>query len=262
MTLTEARASQTPDPAHRVIVERSPRWVRVRFADVTIADSKNVLLMLETGNLPVYYFPPHDVRRDLLRPTDHRTEDPYKGVASYWTIRVGDRVAENAVWSYLAPPPTLSEVKGYLAFAWNAVDAWFEEEEQIFAHPRDPYHRVDALPSSRHVRIVLAGEPVAETRRPHLLFETNHPTRYYIPQEDVRMDLLEPSERHTRCPYKGEASYWNARIGDEVFPDIVWSYLDPLPECPKIRGLLAFFNERVDTYVDGELQPRPKTRWS
>ncbi len=262
MIQTETRPTRAPDPNHRVDAEPSPRWVRVKFNGETIADSKHVLLLRETGNLPVYYFPPEDVRMGLLEPTDLHTTCPYKGLASYWTIKVGDRVAENAVWSYQDPLPAHPEIKGYLAFYWNKMDAWYEEEEQIYAHPRDPYHRVDALPSSRHVRVVIGGETIAETDHPHLLFETSLPTRYYIPREDVRMDLLEPTDKHTRCPYKGEASYFTVRVGDQVYPDLVWSYPDPIPECPKIKNLLAFYNEKVDIYVDGELQERPKTKWS
>ncbi len=262
MTQTELRPARAPDPDHRVDVEPSPRWVRVKFNGEIIADTKRALLLMETGNLPVYYFPPADVRMELLEPTDHHTTCPYKGVASYWTIKVGDRVAENAVWGYLDPLPAHPEIKGYLAFYWNKVDAWYEEEEQIYAHPRDPYHRVDALPSNRHVRVVIDGETVAETDHPHLLFETGLPTRYYIPREDVHMELLEPTDKHTRCPYKGEASYFSVRVGNQVYPDLVWTYPDPIPECPKIKNLLAFYNEKVDIYVDGELQERPKTKWS
>jgi uncharacterized protein (DUF427 family) len=129
--------------------------------------------------------------------------------------------------------------------------------QQVFAHARDPYKRVDVLPSSRHVRIVLGGVTIADTRRPQLLLETGLPIRYYIPEQDVRMELLETSETTTRCPYKGEASYWSARIGERVFKDIVWSYHEPLPACSPIAGLLCFFNERVDAiYVDGELIPQ------
>ena len=140
------------------------------------------------------------------------------------------------------------------------MDQWFEEDEEIFVHPRDPHTRVDALRSSRHVRVVMAGETVAETTRPVLLFETGLPTRYYIPPEDVRLDLLEPSGAGTRCPYKGVASYHSVRVGGELVADVVWHYPFPIPECPKIEGLLAFYNERVDLYVDGELQERPPRR--
>jgi len=149
-----------------------------------------------------------------------------------------------------------------VAFYWNKVDAWYEEAEQIFAHPRDPYHRVDVLDSARHVRVVIDGQPIAETSRPRLLFETGLPTRYYIPQQDVRMDLLTATDRHTRCPYTGEASYWTVKVGSAELADLAWSYLDPIQECPKIRGYVSFFNEKVDIYVDGELQTRPITAWS
>jgi uncharacterized protein (DUF427 family) len=261
-----AQAVQTErpgrNPDHKVEVEPSPRWVRVKINGETIADSKRTLLLRETGHRPVYYFPREDVRMDLLVPTDHGSHCPYKGDASYFTIRAGDRVEENAVWSYTDPYPEREDIRDYLAFYWNKVDAWYEEEEQIFQHPRDPYHRVDVLSSSRHVRIVINGETVADTHQPRLLFETTHPTRYYIPQEDVRMDLLTPTDKHTRCPYKGLASYWTAKVGDAELQDIVWGYMDPIPECPKIKGLLSFFNEKVDVYVDGELQARPKTNWS
>jgi uncharacterized protein (DUF427 family) len=132
----------------------------------------------------------------------------------------------------------------------------------VFVHARDPHKRVDVVASSRYVRVVIAGETVAETRRPYLLFETGLPTRYYIPREDVRMDLLEPAGLQTRCPYKGIASYWSVRIGDHIAINGVWSYQETIPECPKIKDLLCFFNERVDLYVDGELQARPQSMWS
>jgi uncharacterized protein (DUF427 family) len=261
-----AQAVQTErrerNPDHKVEVEPSPRWVRVVFNGATIADSKRVKLLRETDQRPVYYFPREDVRMDLLEPSDQQTHCPYRDDASYWTIRVGDRVADNAAWSYLDPLPEREDIKEHVAFYWDKVDAWYEEAEQIYGHPRDPYHRVDVLDSTRHVRVVINGQTVAETSRPRLLFETGHPTRYYIPQQDVRMDLLTATGKHTRCPYKGEASYWTAKVGSTELPDIVWSYLDPIEECPKIRGYLSFFNEKVDIYVDGELQARPITAWS
>jgi len=246
-----------------VRVEPSPRRVRVVFNQATVADSTRVQLLLEARHLPVYYFPAEDVRFDLLEPTAKSTHCPHKGDASYWTIRVGDLVSENAVWGYQDPLPEGADVKGHVAFYWNRVDAWYEEDDEVFVHPRDPYHRVDVLHSSRHVRVEVGGQTVAETRRPRLLFETNLPTRYYIPRADVRMDLLEPSDTVSRCPYKGVASYWTGRVGDLVAKDVAWSYPSPIPECPKIEQLVCFFNERVDAvYVDGELLPVPRTPWS
>jgi uncharacterized protein (DUF427 family) len=263
-TIIEGRESGfKTNPDYKVTLEQSPRRVRVRFNGDTIADSTNAHLLFETRHLPVYYFPRADVRMDLLTPTEHHTFCPYKGAASYWTIHVGGRSAENAVWGYPDPYDEVPQLKDFVAFYWDRVDSWYEEDEEIFVHPRDPYKRVDVINSSRHVRVVLGGETVADTRHARFLFETRLPTRYYIPPEDVRRDLLVPSEKVTRCPYKGEAHYYSVRIGDRLFEDIVWYYPDPIAECPKIKGYLCFFNEQVDDIqLDGASVPRPVTPWS
>ncbi len=251
------------NPEYKVTLEASPRRVRVKFNGEWIADSVNAHLLFETRHLPVYYFPRADVRMDKLLPTDHHTFCPYKGKASYWTIRVGDKSSENAVWGYPDPYDEVPELQDFVAFYWDRVDGWYEEDEEIFVHPRDPYKRVDAIASSRHVEVILGGEVIADTKRARFLFETRLPTRYYIPPEDVRMDLLVPGDKRTACPYKGKARYWSAKVGDELFPDIVWSYPEPIAECPKIKGHLAFFNEQVDEIrVDGAPVPRPITPWS
>jgi uncharacterized protein (DUF427 family) len=262
--LEDQRMEGLPQPSRDdpVRTEPSPRRVRAYLGNVAVADSARALLLLERQHLPVYYFPPDDVRTDLLEPTSKRTHCPYKGEASYWTIRVGDKVADNAVWSYQDPLPGREDIRGYLAFYWHKLDNWFEEDEEVYVHPRDPYKRVDVLASSRHVRVELDGELLAETRRPRLLFETGLPTRYYIPRPDVRMELLEPTDTTTQCPYKGVARYWSARIGDTVQEDLAWSYPFPIPECPKIEGLISFFNERTDIWVDGEQLQRPLTPWT
>jgi uncharacterized protein (DUF427 family) len=246
----------------RPAVEPSSRWVRVKFGGALIADSRRTLLLRQyggPGQMPTYYFPQEDVRMDRFAPSADATPG---GEVAWKTIRVGDRVAEKAAWIVLAPSPGLAALQDYVSFAWDKMDAWFEEEEEVFVHARDPRKRVDVLASSRHVRVVIAGETVAETWQPYLLFETSLPTRYYIPREDVRMDFLQPTKLKTRCPYKGIASYWLARIGDHVAKNVVWSYSEPIPESDKIKGLLCFFNEHVDLYIDGELQPRPRTPWS
>ncbi len=248
---------------HWVDAVESPKRVRVVFNGETIADSKRLILLREEGCLPVYYFPQEDVRMESMIPSEHRTSCPHKGEASYWTVRVGEKEAENAVWSYLSPSPECSEIKGYLAFEWKKMDGWFEEEEEIFVHPRDPHKRVDAIHSSRHIRILIGNETLAETRRPCLVFETGHPVRYYIPKEDVRMDLFDWSSTSSRCPYKGIASYWSVRIGEKVFEDQVWCYEETTLECPKIKGLFCFFQERAAViYVDGEKLSQPMTKWA
>ena len=231
-------------------VEPTPRWIRVKFGDEFIADSRNALLVWEGGGSRLhYYFPPEDVRREYLQETGRSG----KGRQT-WHVKSGDKLADNAAWSYQAVREELAGIEGYIAFRWDKMDHWYEEEEEEFVHPRDPYHRVDTMPSSRHIRVEIDGVTVAETTRPYLLFETNLPIRYYIPPEDVRLDLLEPTDSHTRCPYKGLASYWTAKIGDRDYKDIVWGYPNPIPESPKIKGLLSIYNERVDIYVDGELE--------
>jgi uncharacterized protein (DUF427 family) len=244
------------DGQETVRIESCPRWVRAFFGGRPIADSKRVLLVFEPRRLPVYYFPLEDVRTDLLRPSGRDS------ALVRWTLASGDRTVDNVGWSYRHPDAAHAQLRDHIAFYWDRLDAWFEEDQEVFAHPRSPHHRVDALPSSRHVKVVVDGETVAETRRPHLLFETGLPTRYYIPRTDVRLDLLEESATTTQCPYKGRAVYWSVRAGGTVHRDLVWSYPFPIPECPKIEQLLAFFNEKVDLYVDGLLQERPRTMWS
>jgi uncharacterized protein (DUF427 family) len=256
-------SSTKTNPDYKITFEKSPRRVRVKFNGETIADSTGAHLLFETRHLPVYYFPRGDVRMDLLAPSDHHTFCPYKGTASYWTLKVGDKVSENAVWGYPDPFEEVAAIKDFVALYWDRVDGWYEEDEEIFVHPRDPYKRVDAIASSRHVQVIVGGETVADTRRARFLFETRLPTRYYIPPEDVRMNLLVPSDKTTACPYKGRARYHSVKIGQQLFPDIVWSYPDPIAECPKIKGHLAFFNELVDEIlVDRVAVPRPVTSWS
>lgn len=236
-------------PEHLLYFEDSPRRVRVVFAGQTVADSSRVKLLHETGRVPCYYLPVEDVRQEVLEPSAKATESPAKGEATYWSLVVAGRRADDAVWAYEKPPETASWLAGYCSFLWDAVDAWYEEDEQIFVHPKDPYHRIDILASSRHVRISYGGVLIAESRRPMLLFETGLPVRYYLPAEDVRTDLLEASDSHTRCPYKGVASYYSLRTADATVADLAWYYPDPTPEAGRIGGLVCFYNERVEIDV-------------
>jgi Uncharacterized protein conserved in bacteria len=237
-------------PQHLLYSEPVHKRIRVEFGGETIADTTGARLLFETGHLPVYYIPESDVRMDLLERTDHSTHCPVKGDAAYWTVSAGGRTAENAVWGY--PEPIAPWLEGYVSFYWNAMDAWYEEDEQVFGHPHDPYHRVDVLKSSRHVKVSVGGEVLAESSRPVILFETGLPVRYYLPREDVRLGALKPSETTSHCAYKGEASYWSH--GSE---DIAWTYETPLREAEPVRDLVCFFNERTDIEVDGSLQERP-----
>jgi uncharacterized protein (DUF427 family) len=193
--------------------------------------------------------PEEDVRTDLLVRTDHTTHCPFKGDAAYWTIRVGDREAENAVWAYPEPKAEAQWLRGLMAFYWKPMDAWYDEDEEVHGHLRDPFHRVDARRARRHVRVLRDGDVVAETEHPIVLSETGLPNRYYIPAEDVRRELLIRSRKRTVCPYKGETTYWSL----EGAEDAAWSYEEPLEDAAKIAGYLSFDHEALTI----ESQPPP-----
>ena len=225
-------------PAPRL--EPTPRWIRVRADGTWVADSRRALLLAwyGPGMLPTYCIPAEDVRTDLL---------PSLGDAA---IHLHDL------------PAPIDAANGMWTFTWDGRVQWFEEAMEVFVHAKDTSKRVDVVPSERHVRVEIGGQLVAESRRPHALFELPLPTRWYLPSEDVRWELLEPSETVTMCPYKGTARYWSVRAGVALHREIVWSYPDPIPENPRIAGLICFLNEKVDLTIDGEPQARPDTPWS
>ncbi len=161
--------------------------------------------------------------------------------------------------AFVADDPDLD---GYAVIEFDAFDEWREEDELLVAHARDPFGTVDTRRSSRRVVVEIAGQTVAETTRSVMLFETFLPTRYYLPREDVRMDLLEPTDTHTACAYKGVASYWSARLDGTVLRDVAWSYEEPHNYAAAVEGMICFFNERVDISVDGVSVERPRTPWS
>lgn len=251
----------------------SPRWVRCVFAGETIADSKRVIVLRAVGKrraIPIYYFPVEDVRMDLLSPSEKTQADEHIGEMQFYTVRAGGREAEDAAWMYGEPRNSAEgfesddapDLRGYVAFVWNRMDAWFEEDEEVFFHARDPYKRVDCLPSSRHIKVSVDGTVLAETDRPVLLFETGLITRYYIPRLDVQQGLLRATEKATRCPYKGRAAYYSVDIDGKVYDDIAWWYPTATPECNRIAGgYIAFYDEFVDVEIDGVKQERP-TAWA
>jgi uncharacterized protein (DUF427 family) len=253
---------EPPPPGSALYIEPTPKRIRAIVAGEVVVDSRRAMMLHESGHQPIYYFPPEDVRSELLEPSDRHTRCPKKGEASYYTIRVGDREVQAGAWYYPDPIDGAAPIKDMIALYWNRMDHWYEEDEEVFVHPRDPYHRVDIVRSDRHIRISRDGELLAESQRPIALFETNLPTRWYLPREDV-LATLEPNDTVTRCPYKGQAGYFSVRGQDgELFKDLVWYYSDPIAESAKIEGLLCFFNEQVDIELDGELQERPESPWS
>jgi uncharacterized protein (DUF427 family) len=249
-------------PASALYLHPSPRWVRGYVGDQLVVSSTRAALLHESGHLPVYYFPREDVRADLLEDSDTHTHCPYKGDASYHHLRVGDRLIEDAVWYYPEPLDAAPWLQGLVAFYFGKLDRWMEEEEVIAIHPRDPFHRIDTLSTSRRVRVSLDGVELADSTRARALFETGLPTRWYLPAEDVRRELLVPSERHTGCAYKGIARYWSVQLPDRVEENVVWSYPEPWRDGEPVRDLLCFFNEHVDLEIDGQPEERPQTQWS
>jgi len=240
----------------RVRVERTAKRVRTYLGGRVVADTTSALLVWEVPYYPTYYFPPADVDRSALKATGATSRSPSRGEAVVYTVTSGAAQAADAALAY--PDSPLEAIRGHVRFDWDAMDAWFEEDEQVYFHARDPYTRVDILPSSRHVRVEVDGVTVADSRGARILFETGLPARYYLPKTDVRLDLLKPTDTVTHCPYKGTAEYWSVN-GKK---DLAWSYRTPLPESERIAGLIAFYNEKLDIYLDGELEERPETKFS
>ena len=245
-----------------LLLEESPRRVRTLLDGVVVADSREMKLLHEAGRLPVYGFPVDAVREGALVPRGGEGSTRHAGEYRRFAVRAGARLVPDAAYRYLADPAGCPGLSQLVFFDWPSMDAWFEEDEEVFKHARDPYHRVDTLHSSREVVVSLGGLELARSSRPRLLFETGLPTRYYLPRLDVRSELLRPSDARSVCPYKGVARYYSIEVDGMRHDDLVWTYPAPVPEAPKLQDLLAFYNEKVDITVDGVLQDRPQTPWS
>lgn len=254
--------SVTPDTraAHRRIrIEPGQKRIRAYLGGELVGDTTRPLLVWEVPYYPTYYFPVRDVRSELLEAESALSHSPSRGEGRSFTVNAGGKQAPAGALRYEDSP--IEELRELIRLEWDAMDSWFEEDEEVFTHPRDPHTRVDILASSRHVRVEIAGVTVAESTSPRLLFETGLPARYYLPKTHVRMDLLELTDVVTHCPYKGQAQAWSLR-GDDEHASVAWCYPAPLPESQKIAGLMAFYNEKVDLHVDGLKQERPSTKFS
>ena len=255
-----ATRTETHKTRGRIRIEPGAKRVRAYLGGEVVADTTRPLLVWEVPYYPAYYFPLADVRTELLEADGGVAHSPSRGDGRTFTVKVGDKEAPRAALRYEDSP--IEELRDLIRLDWDSMDAWFEEDEQVFTHPRDPYTRVDILPSSRHVRVEVDETTIAESSSPRLLFETGLPVRYYLPKTHVRMDLLTPTDTATHCPYKGQAEWWSVRAGNSVHDDLAWSYRTPLPESQKVAGLIAFYNEKVDIYVDSVRQERPSTKFS
>ena len=234
-------------PKHRIFFEAYPRRLRAVVGGRTIVDTTGAQLLHETGILPVAYVPLADLDASLLERTEKTSHCPFKGDASYWSLKLSETdVREDLVWAYETPLPEAAWLEGYAALYWNQVDeVYVEDEPALGGKLRDPYHRVDAIESSRHVVVRAGGEVVAESDRPVMVFETGLPPRPYLPRADVRPGVLAASETRSICPYKGEAVYFSV-AGIE---DGAWSYETPLPEALRTQGHVSFHGDGIEMEV-------------
>jgi uncharacterized protein (DUF427 family) len=238
--------------------ENGMKRVRVMLGGEIVADTTRPLLVWENPYFPNYYFPEADLRTDLLVETGETVDSPGLEMSTRFAVKAGS--AEGVAYAF--HDRKNPELEGHIAFVWRTMDHWFEENEEVYTHARDPNTRIDILPSDRRVRVVIEGVTVADSSNGSFLFETGLPPRYYLPKTDVRMDLMAPNGRSTACPYKGNARYWSATVNGQVHENILWGYDTPLPESQKIAGLVSFYNEKVDIYLDEILQERPVTKFS
>ena len=238
-------------------VEPVPRRIRAFLAGEKVLDTTGALYVWEWPHYPQYYIPIADVRRDLLIPEGH-SQRSRRGTSEAHALRVGEVHRRGA--ARLLTDSLVTELSGTIRFDWAALDAWFEEDEQVFVHPRNPYVRVDALRSTRPVRVELDGAVLAESPSPVMVFETGLPTRYYINPTEINSEHLIASDTVTACPYKGTTSrYWSIRIGDTVHQDLAWAYDFPTRQLQPIADLVAFYNEKVDLVLSGQRLERSKT---
>lgn len=238
-----------------------PRRIRAALNGRVIVDTMSALYVWEWSRYPQYYIPVDDIDPAAL--VDERHERKLsRGTARRYALQVGETVRPAALRVY-GEDAAVEGLAGRARFEWDSVDAWFEEDEQVFVHPRDPYVRVDALRSTRTIRVELDGVTLAESSSPVLVFETGLPTRYYLNRTDVDLTHLFATDTVTACPYKGVTSgYWKAQLGDTTYADLAWTYDFPTRQLLPIAGLIAFYNEKVDIYLDGRLLDRPVTHFS
>lgn len=240
-------------------IEPVPRRVRAYLAGSVVLDTTKALYVWEWANYPQYYIPLVDVAADVLVDEDH-AQRLHRGTARRHGLKVGEVSRPESARVY--GDDALSGLVNTVRFDWAALDAWFEEDEQVFVHPRNPYSRVDALRSGRLVRVELGGVVLAESASTVMVFETGLPTRYYFDRTAVNFEHLIPTDTVTACPYKGVTSgYWSVDVGAGVEPDLAWAYDFPTRQLLPIAGQVAFYNEKVDVFIDGEPIERPTTHF-
>ena len=237
-----------PDPLPERLLFAEPlrRRMRVRFGGEWIAESEDVVLLHEPGHYPVAYFPAGAVTEGVLEPAERTTRHRDLGLTSWYTVRAGTSSTQRAAWQHTELPGYAGDLKGRVAFAWRAMDAFYEEDERIVGHAADPYHRIDIRQTSRHLVVRYQDRVITDSSRPLALYESGFAPRWYVPRADVDSSALTPAEDQTFCPYKGMCSYYD--IAD--VKGAAWSYEDAWPEVGRIRGMVSFEPDKVEVYLD------------
>jgi uncharacterized protein (DUF427 family) len=238
-----------PDPLPERLLYAEPlrRRVRVRFGEIWVADSEDVVLLHEPGRYPVAYFPLGDTSPDVLEPSEHTTQHRDLGATAWYTVRAGSQSKARSAWQHTELPDYAGELKGRVAFAWRAMDAFYEEDERIVGHAADAYHRIDIRQTSRHLVAWYGDQVIADASRPLALYESGFAPRWYVPRDDVNESVLTAAEGQTFCPYKGVCSYYD--VGDAH--RAAWSYLDAWPEVGRVAGFISFEPDKVEVSLDG-----------
>jgi len=241
-----------PLPGHILYAEPAGRRMRVELAGAVVAQSEGVTLLHETGRYPVAYFPPADLDAALLRPSGKRTQHQYLGQTLWWSLEIGGQRFGEVAWSHPRPPRHAQPMAGLVAFAWGAMDAFYEEDEPILGHAADPYHRVDIRSSRRQLTVKLGGALVAGTHAPLAVFETGFAPRWYVPRRDVADGVLHDHPLQTLCPYKGVARHFDVVAGGCRAPAAAWSYPAALPESARLAGYVCFDPGQLELTLDGQ----------
>ena len=247
--------SATPMPEHVLYIEPLRRRMSVGFDRGIIARSDEAVILFEPARYPVAYFPISDIDQGVLQPADHVSTHPDLGKTGWFDVVGGHgQIAKRGAWQHVDPPAQVAALCDTVAFAWHAMDAFYEEDERILGHAADPYHRIDIRRSSRHLVVRDGDQVIADTHSPLVLYESGFAPRWYVPRADIVANALEPVEGQTFCPYKGLASYFN--VGEAR--TAAWSYRAPFYEVERIRDLVSFYPEKVTITIDGEkVQPVP-----
>jgi uncharacterized protein (DUF427 family) len=240
--------TEQPLPARMLFAEPLRRRMRVRFADRWIADSEDVVLLHEPGRYPVAYFPRADIEEGILVVEDRVTQHQDLGSTQWFTVRTAEQEATHSAWQHPGLPQHAAVLDGRVAFAWRAMQAFYEEDERIVGHAADAYHRIDIRSTSRHLVVRDGDHVVADTQQPLALYESGFAPRWYVSREDVDGAALKTAAGQTFCPYKGIASYYD--VGDRK--RAAWSYLDAWTEVSRVSNLVSFEPDKIDVYLDGE----------